>query len=181
MQANIEIMRIERVPVVQENALSDDIDLALIDPILEHYAGLNGAVIPVLQKIQAVYGYLPKSAIHKAADVLMISASSIFGVATFYSQFSLKPKGKNIIKICAGTACHVKYSKTLIDLVHEKLKTGESNNTTDDGLFTVEIVSCLGACGLAPVMVVNEHVNGMVTSKMCSEIIDEIIRKEKQS
>lgn len=174
-------MRIERVPLAHVETKAPEVDLSLIDSILQHYQNHKGAVIPVLQKIQAVYGYLPKSAIHKAADVLMISASSIFGVATFYSQFSLKPKGKNIIKICAGTACHVKYSKTLIDLINEKLKTSESNNTTEDGLFTVEIVSCLGACGLAPVMVVNEHVNGMVTSKMCSDIIDEIIRKEKQS
>ena len=173
-------MRIERVPAEQLIAKAGEVDLTLIDPILKHYEGHNGAVIPVLQKIQAVYGYLPKSAIHKAAEVLMISASSIFGVATFYSQFSLKPKGKNIIKICAGTACHVKYSKNLIELIHEKLHTSEVDNTTEDGLFTVEIVSCLGACGLAPVMVVNDHVNGMVTSKMCSDIIDDIIRNEKQ-
>ena len=174
-------MRIERVPTKQMNTKVGEVDLTLIEPILKQYEGQQGAIIPVLQKIQATYGYLPKPAIQKSAEALKISASSVFGVATFYSQFSLKPKGKNIIKICAGTACHVKYSKSIIDFVHEKLKTTEADNTTEDGLFTVEIVSCLGACGLAPVMVVNEHVNGMVTTKMCSEIIGDLIKKEKQS
>ncbi len=173
-------MRIERIPAAQPNSQAGEVDLTLIDPILKHYVGHNGAVIPVLQKIQETYGYLPAESILKAAEVLNISVSSMYGVATFYSQFRLTPVGKYIIKVCHGTACHVKNSSALVELIHEKLQTSESKHTTEDGLFTVEIVSCLGACGLAPVLVVDKHVNGMVTTKMCSDIIDGIIKNEKQ-
>ncbi len=173
-------MRIERVPAVQTHTNAGEVDLTLIDPILKHYKGQNGAIIPVLQKIQELYGYLPADAIIKTAHFLHISVSSIYGVATFYAQFRLTPVGKHIIKVCHGTACHVKNSSALVELIHEKLQTSESKHTTEDGLFTVEIVSCLGACGLAPVLVVDKHVNGMVTTKMCSDIIDGIIKNEKQ-
>ena len=104
--------------------------------------------------------------------------AEVYGVATFYAHFTLNPKGKYVIKVCNGTACHVKGSMKLVDVLFDKLKLNEQKNTTDDMLFTVETVSCLGACGLAPVMVINESVHGQVDTKKAGDIIDEIIAKE---
>jgi NADH-quinone oxidoreductase subunit E len=105
--------------------------------------------------------------------------AEVFGVATFYAHFSIEAKGKYVIKVCDGTACHVKGSSKLLDTVMSKLKLTEEKRTTDDMLFTMEAVSCLGACGLAPVMVINDKVYGQVTAQKCEEILDEIIANEK--
>ena len=105
----------------------------------------------------------------------------MFGVASFYAHFALEPKGKYIIKICDGTACHVRHSKKVIDAVHNRLELSEKKNTTDDLTFTVEVVSCLGACGLAPLVVVNEEVYPTVTPDSMVKVIDNIIKKEVQS
>jgi NADH-quinone oxidoreductase subunit E len=135
-------------------------------------------LIPILQEVQAEYRYLPEEILAFIATSLGISPARVFGVATFYSLFTLKPKGKYIIRVCNGTACHVKKSMELHDVVREILGLKGENDTTVDMLFTVETVNCLGACGLAPAMVVNETVYGQLTPEKAVTIVDEIRRKE---
>jgi NADH-quinone oxidoreductase subunit E len=137
-------------------------------------------LIPILQAVQAEYRYLPEEILTFIATSLGISPARVFGVATFYSLFTLKPKGKYLIRVCDGTACHVKKSMDLFDVLSKKLNLAEGRDTTPDMLFTVETVNCLGACGLAPAMVVNEEVYGQLTPERASEIVDEIILKEAQ-
>jgi NADH-quinone oxidoreductase subunit E len=144
--------------------------------------GRNSArLIPILQAVQAEYRYLPEEVLTFVATSLGISPAKVFGVATFYSLFTLKPKGKYVVRVCDGTACHVKRSMDLYDTLCAKLNLREGEDTTRDMLFTLETVNCLGACGLAPAMVVNEEVYGQLTPERASEIISDIILKEAQS
>jgi NADH-quinone oxidoreductase subunit E len=138
-------------------------------------------LIPILQAVQAEYRYLPEEILAFIATSLGISPARVFGVATFYSLFTLKPKGKYLIRVCDGTACHVKRSMDVHDILCKKLNLREGKDTTPDMLFTVETVNCLGACGLAPTMVVNDDVYGQLTPDRAKEIIDEIIAKEADS
>lgn len=135
-------------------------------------------LIPILQAVQAEYRYLPEEILTFIATSLGISPARVFGVATFYSLFTLKPKGKYLVRVCDGTACHVKNSRNLYDILCKKLKLMDGRDTTADLLFTVETVNCLGACGLAPVMVINDEVYGQLTPERAREIVDEIIAKE---
>lgn len=135
-------------------------------------------LIPILQQVQDAYRYLPPQVLTYIATVLNMPVAEVYGVATFYAHFSLEAKGKYIIKVCDGTACHVKGSNRLIDTLYSKLRLNAQKHTTDDMMFTLEPVSCLGACGLAPVMVINEKVYGQVTPEICRDVIDEIISKE---
>ncbi len=146
--------------------------------IIEKYNHDSSKLIPILQEVQNEYRYLPEKILTFIATSLEIPPAKVFGVATFYSHFALKPKGKYIIKVCDGTACHVKGSAPLVEAVRKKLKLDENKNTTDDMLFTLETVSCLGACGLAPVVVVNEEVYSMVTTERMEKIIDDILMLE---
>ena len=141
----------------------------------------KGRLIPILQQIQAVYRYLPSTVMNFVATALKIPPSQVFGVATFYSHFALEPKGKYVVRVCDGTACHVKGSTKLVDAVRKHLKLTGNAKTTHDMLFTVETVSCLGACGLAPVMMINDEVFGQVTPEKTSEIIDGFIKAEEQN
>jgi len=138
-------------------------------------------LIPILQAVQAEYRYLPEEILTFVATSVGISPAKVFGVATFYSLFTVKPKGKYLIRVCNGTACHVKKSMDLYKIIYKKLKLREGKDTTDDMLFTVETVNCLGACGLAPAMVVNEEVYGQLTPEKAAEIIDEIISLEARN
>ncbi|MDO4628339.1 MAG: NAD(P)H-dependent oxidoreductase subunit E [Planctomycetia bacterium] len=147
--------------------------------ILEQNNNDPSRLIPILQQIQDMDKYLSKEAIMQVAVELDIPVSHIYGVATFYAHFSLNPKGKHIIRLCDGTACHVKKSHGILNKLYSKLGLSDENRTTKDLLFTVEIVSCLGACGLAPVMVLDEHVHGQCTPEMAETLIDEIIANEK--
>lgn len=135
-------------------------------------------LIPILQAVQAEYRYLPEEILTYVATSLGLSPARVFGVATFYSLFTLKPKGKYQIRICNGTACHVKRSMDLYEAVHKILNLREGKDTTDDMLFTVETVNCLGACGLAPAMVINEEVCGQLTPERAVEIIKNIMKEE---
>lgn len=146
--------------------------------ILDRYERKPAKLIPILQAVQAEYRYLPKEALAYVATALGLSPSSVFGVATFYAHFALTPKGKYVVHVCDGTACHVKNSESLLAAIRKKLALKEGKNTTDDLLFTVETVSCPGACGLAPVMVVNEVVHGMMTPAKCDEVLDKILESE---
>ncbi|HOJ70559.1 MAG TPA: NADH-quinone oxidoreductase subunit NuoE [Syntrophorhabdaceae bacterium] len=136
-------------------------------------------LIPILQAVQAEYRYLPEEILTFIATSLGISPARVFGVATFYSLFTLKPKGRYHIRVCNGTACHVKRSMDIYNAIHKKLNLQPGKDTTEDMLFTVETVNCLGACGLAPAMVINEEVYGQLTPERATEIIEDIIRKEE--
>ncbi|MBM4053817.1 MAG: NADH-quinone oxidoreductase subunit NuoE [Planctomycetes bacterium] len=150
----------------------DELDLSKTEEILAKYEGAKGAIIPILQKIQLEYGYLPESAIDLVAERLNTSASELIGVSTFYAQFHLKPRGKHIVKVCCGTACHVKNSRGLTTKVHQKLKI-HKNETTEDKMFTFEEVSCLGACGIAPVVVIDSSVHGEISPDEFEKLLDE--------
>jgi NADH-quinone oxidoreductase subunit E len=140
-----------------------------------------GRLIPILQAVQAEYRYLPEEILTFVATSLGISPAKVYGVATFYHLFTLKPKGKYIVRVCDGTACHVKRSMDLHGAISKKLRLPKGKDTTADMLFTVETVNCLGACGLAPAMVVNEEVFGQLTPGRATEIIDDIMRKEGEN
>ena len=148
--------------------------------ILEKNGNDPARLIPVLQEVQEVYRYLPEEIMSFVATSLNISPAKVFGVATFFSHFTLKPKGKYIIRICDGTACHVKKSTGILDALYKKLSLSEKKNTTSDMLFTLETVSCLGACGLAPAVVINEKVYGQMTPEKTAEVIEEIIKTEEK-
>jgi len=137
-------------------------------------------LVPILQMVQEEYRYLPEDIMTFVASSLKIPPAQVYGVATFYSHFALQPKGKYIIKICDGTACHVRNSISIIEAIHSKLTLSETKTTTDDLLFTLEVVSCVGACGIAPVVMVNEDVYGSVTPDMMNSIIDKIIAEEQK-
>lgn len=137
-----------------------------------------GRLIPILQSIQEEYRYLPEEILTLVATSLGLSPAKVFGVATFYSHFTLKPKGKYIIRICDGTACHVKQSDGILEALREELGLSGSATTTPDLLFTLETVSCLGACGLAPVLVINDDVYGQMTPGRARELIQTIIAQE---
>ena len=143
----------------------------LMDILADYRKDPRGALIPVLQKAQGVYGYLPKPVLEVIARELNIPIAEVFGVVTFYSQFHLNPRGKNIIRCCQGTACHVRGAAGILDAIssHLNIKPG---GTTKDLNFTLETVACLGACGLAPVMMVNDQTHGRLTPADSPGILD---------
>ena len=142
----------------------------LMEVIAKHH-DQPGGLMPTLQEAQGIYGYLPIEVQSKIADGLGVSLSEVFGVATFYSQFSLTPKGKHKISVCLGTACYVKGSDKVLEAVEQQLgiKSGEC---TEDGLFSIDSCRCVGACGLAPVMTIDEDVYGKLTAKEVGKILD---------
>ncbi len=148
----------------------DIVDLSKADEILDHYEGADGALIPVLQKIQGEYGYLQEETINLVAERLNISTSEIVGVATFYSQFRLKPRGVHLIKVCCGTACHVKGASKITEAFSKKLDV-EVGSTTEDAMFTLEEVACLGACSLAPIITLDGDVHGNLVPDNVANII----------
>lgn len=148
--------------------------------ILNRYDSDQTKLIPILQEVQEVYRYLPEEVMTFIATSLNISPARVFGVASFYAHFTLEPKGKYVIKVCDGTACHVKKSTALIKALRERLQLPDDKSTTPNMLFTIEKVSCLGACGLAPAIMINEDVHGLLTPKKAVEILDEIIKNERE-
>jgi len=154
--------------------MSEEFDPRVVDKILDTYQRNPNSVISILQDIQDQYKYLPKGIFAQVSKALGLSQSRIFSVATFYENFSLEPKGKYIIKICDGTACHVRKSIPILNRMKKDLGLLESEHTTEDLLFTVETVSCLGACGLAPVITVNDKVYPAVTPDSGAELIAEL-------
>ena len=148
------------------------------DEIIEHYEKCAASLIPIMQDIQAEYRYLPAELLTYVAEQIGVTEAKAFSVATFYENFSFEPKGKYVIKVCDGTACHVRKSVPILEEIRKQLNVTEKKPTTDDMLFTVETVSCLGACGLAPVCTVNDHVYPAMTPEKAREMIREIRRKE---
>jgi NADH-quinone oxidoreductase subunit E len=131
-------------------------------------------LIPVLQQVQEFYRYLPEEVLVFIATSLALPPAHVFGVATFYAHFTLVPKGKHECKLCDGTACHVRGSEHILHALQKELKLSDTKHTTDDMLFTVETVSCLGACGLAPVLVIDDKVHGNVTPEQAVALIQEV-------
>ena len=144
---------------------------AKVDEILAHYNGLKGALIPVLQEAQGAYGFLPKDIISRIAQTLKIPVSQVYGVVTFYSQFHLNPRGRNIIRVCQGTACHVRGAKAVLKALEDELRIAPGQTTTDER-FTLETVACLGACGLAPVLMINDDTHGRLTPETVCKLLD---------
>lgn len=158
------------------------IDFAKVDEVLKLYEFKKSNLIAILQKIQEIFRYLPMDALtYVGTKIEGLSPATVYGVATFYAQFSLDPKGKYEIKLCDGTACHVRGSMPVLNAVRGKLNLTPEKSTTDDGLFSLETVSCLGACGLAPVVVINEKVYPKMTADAVKVALDEIIKQEKEA
>ena len=144
--------------------------------ILETYTKDKSNLIQILNEVQEYYGYIPKSAQVEISEYLGLPMAEVYGVITFYSRFTLKPKGKYNIAVCLGTACFVKGSEKILDKVKEKLGI-DVGETTPDGKFSIEATRCIGACGLAPVFTVNDEVYGKATPEMIDKVIDEYMNK----
>jgi NADH-quinone oxidoreductase subunit E len=154
--------------------MSETFDYKVIDEIIDKLGNRQSAIIAILQNIQEYYRYLPKEIFPYLSEKLGISQAKIYSVATFYENFSLKPKGKYVIKVCDGTACHVRKSIPILEKLRKELGLSEVKATTDDLYFTVETVSCLGACGLAPVLTVNDKVYPAMTPDKAAELLNEL-------
>ncbi len=152
---------------------------AEVKEIVENHDNKSSNLIPILQDIQSMDGYLPEEALAEIADLLDVSESTIYGVATFYTQFKFIKPGKHQIKLCQGTACHVKGSNTLLDVIKSNLKI-EPGETTADGNVSLERVACLGCCALAPVIVVDDEVHGKMTQDSTTEIIKSLEKSEEE-
>lgn len=149
-----------------------------INGIIESNGKSQSSLIPILQAVQTEYRYLPEEILTYIATALGIPSATVFGVATFYAQFSLEPKGKYIVRVCDGTACHVRGSRPVYDAIRDKVGLKEGRFTTKDLRFTVETVACLGACGLAPVLMVNDKVYGQMTAEAAGIIVDALLGEE---
>jgi NADH-quinone oxidoreductase subunit E len=147
--------------------------------ILERYGREPSRLVPILQAVQEEYRYLPKEVLTYVATVLDVSPARVFGVATFYSHFAIEPKGKHIVRLCDGTACHVKDSIPILDAIRKRLKLDAKKATTDDMMFTVETVACLGACGLAPVVVMDGMAHGQMTPESGVKLVETILASEQ--
>lgn len=149
--------------------------------IIESHGHSSANLIAILQDVQAEYNYLSEANLTLIADTLGLSVSKVYSVATFYENFSLEAKGKHIIKVCAGTACHVRRSGPIYDAIYEYLGLHGKKKTSDDGLFTLETVACLGACGLAPVMTIDGEVHAKMDPESALALLEDIRRKEGES
>ncbi len=154
-----------------EAATLQSVDLSQVDAILDRRKDDKGALIPILQETQEAYGYLPRAALERVASRMGVPFSRVYGVATFYSQFYLSRRGRNVIKVCDGTACHVRGAPRSMSTIEKELGI-EPGGTTDDYQFTYEVVYCLGACALGPVAVVNGNVKGRCSAERMRQIVD---------
>ena len=148
------------------------------EQILEQYGYDQSNLIAILQEIQAEYKYLSEESLTTVAEKLGIGTAKVYSVATFYENFSLEAKGKHIIKVCAGTACHVRKSGPIYDAIHDYLGLSGKKKTSADGMFTLETVACLGACGLAPVMTVDGEVHSKMTPEAALTLLEDMRKKE---
>jgi NADH:ubiquinone oxidoreductase subunit E len=144
--------------------MAEPIDLAKMDKVLQKYRGQEGALIPILQESQNLYGYLPEEVLRTISQRMKIPMVRIFGVITFYAQFYLNPRGRHVIKSCQGTACHVRGGKRVLEALSRELKV-EPGGTTEDGKFSLETVACVGTCFLAPVIMIDRDYFGKLTPK----------------
>lgn len=154
-------------------------DLSLLEPVLAQYADTKGSLITILQHAQEIYGYLPQDVIRRISERTGVKPAKIMGVATFYTQFRLQPVGKYLIMLCKGTACHVNGSDLIEKTITETLGIRDGE-TTEDGLFTLKNVACLGCCSLSPVMMINEETYGSLTPEKTRAILAELREKAKE-
>ena len=154
--------------------MNDSFDAKQMDEILAKHGRQASNIIAILQDVQETYRYLPREIFPYLSKELGMTTANIYSVATFYENFSLEPKGKYVIKICNGTACHVRKSIPILEKLRETLNLKEGQATTDDFVFTVETVSCLGACGLAPVLMVNDTVHPSMTPEKVVALVQEL-------
>jgi NADH-quinone oxidoreductase subunit E len=166
-------MRIARIKEMKEAVPQANEDLSGLDHLIEKYKGKKGNLIPLLQGTQVMFGYIPRAAFEKIAAETGLNLSEMYGVATFYAQFRLNPVGKIIIKVCHGTACHVQNANAITEAIQESLNV-KDGETTEDGLFTLESVACLGCCSLAPVMMIGDETFGKLTGTEAVKIIKNI-------
>ncbi|MCX6305127.1 MAG: NADH-quinone oxidoreductase subunit NuoE [Bacteroidetes bacterium] len=171
-------MRIARINTSETAANGDEQDLRLLDPIIAKHKGKKGNLIPLLQGAQELYGFISKAAFDKLSRETGIPLSDMFGVATFYAQFRMSPVGKNIIKVCHGTACHVQNAVEITESLEEMLKV-KDGETTEDRFFTLESVACLGCCSLAPVMMIGDQTYGKLTGNEAVKIVKNIRLADK--
>lgn len=158
---------------------STTIDFGKVNAIIQNCGAKKANLIAILQKVQEEFRYLPEDVMtYIGTKIEGLSPATVYGVATFYAQFSLEPKGKYEIKVCDGTACHVRGSMPVLNALKSRFKMRDGQLTTDDGLFSLETVSCLGACGLAPVVVINEKVYPQMTSDAIKIVVDTILQEE---
>ena len=155
-----------------------DEKLNKVKAVLQKHGRRAQMLIPILQEVQEIYSYLPEDVMEHIAGELGITAGAVYSAATFYAHFTLEPKGKYVIKVCDGTACHVRKSEDIIKTIEKELNLTAKKRTTDDNLFTLETVACLGACGLAPVVVINDEVHGAMTREKTIELLR--VYKEKK-
>ncbi len=140
--------------------------------VINKYEGLKGSAIPILQEVQEIEGYISKDTIREITEHTGIPSAELYGIATFYSMFRLKPQGRHIIRVCKGTACHVSGADNLASMLRTLLELPAGENTTDDGRFTLLEVACLGCCSLAPVIMINEDTYGKLASDKLAKILD---------
>ncbi|MBN2496875.1 MAG: NADH-quinone oxidoreductase subunit NuoE [Deltaproteobacteria bacterium] len=157
--------------------VEESVDLSVADRIIAEHASGSGSLIPVLQKAQEEYGYLPKQVMDRIARGLHLPPASVYGVVTFYAQFRLKPVGKHIIRVCHGTACHVSGADKITESFSRDLSV-EDGETTSDRLFTLESVACLGCCSLAPVAMVGEETFGRLDGVAVRRLIKDYRKQE---
>lgn len=170
-------MRIARISGEKITKEQEQVDVNLLDSLIEKYKDKKGNLIPLLQGTQDIFGYIPREAFEKISSEAGIELSDMYGVVTFYAQFRLNPVGKHIIKVCHGTACHVQNANAITDAIKESLKINDGE-TTEDGMFTLESVACLGCCSLAPVMMIDNDTYGKLTGGQAVKIIKNIKIKE---
>ena len=163
----------------EENKKTDSVDLSLIEGIVEKYKDTKGSLITILQGVQEIYNYVPMEAIEYIAEQTGIKPAKIYGVLTFYTQFRMNPVGKNLIMLCQGTACHVNGSGGIEEAIHEELGINDGE-TSEDGLFTLINVACLGCCSLSPVMMINGETYGKLTPQSTKKIIAEMRARDKE-
>lgn len=155
----------------------EKVDVKQVDVICEPFKGLSGSTIPILQRVQDHYGYLSRDIVERVAENMNKSAHQIYGVLTFYSQFHTSPRGKYVIRVCRGTACHVKGSLRISQIVAEEFNIS-NGETSEDLKFTLEEVSCIGACGMAPVIMVNDKTYGNLTPEEARKILIGYAKKD---
>lgn len=170
----IEIKKEKGNEVKGGNYMLDQSYYQKTDEIIEHYGRKAASLIPIMQDIQAEYRYLPGELLTYVAKEIGVKEAKAYSVATFYENFSFEPKGKYVIKVCDGTACHVRKSMPVKEALMKELGLSNKKHTTDDMLFTVETVSCLGACGLAPTLTVNDEVHPKMTLEKAIELLNEL-------
>jgi NADH-quinone oxidoreductase subunit E len=175
-------MRVQRKDLssLTTEANEPAVDLELLLPLIEKFKSKKGNMIPLLQGTQNLFGFIPEAAFTLISEKTGLNISDMYGVATFYAQFRLKPVGKIIIKICHGTACHVQNANMISEALEEALQVKDGETTTD-GLFTLESVACLGCCSLAPVMMIGDESYGKLTGKSAVQVVKEIKIRETGS